>query len=570
MNLAYTGHSPKINEKLTEHSKVMEQTVYQSAQCIYTAVGFGLENPVMIEGQDGIIIVDPAETIEMMEAVMKQFRSITDKPVKAVIVTHNHGDHWGGMSVCVTKEQGERNEVTVIAGELFEEFFSKASGELLDIRMGRAVFMYGSVLPMGEEGYVNLGCGPVLSKGSSKFVRPNTLVSQKQPLKLQIAGIELEIFSCEAETEDAICVYLPQQKALIVGDAIQGEIFPNLYTVRGESRDAKKWYSGIDLLRSYEPEVLIGTHMRPLEGKEKCMALLTDYRDAIQYTHDQAIRMMNRGYTADYAIEQLQKLPPHLYERERMGEYYGTFVQGVRGVYDRYLGWFSGEPSALNPISPAQSAEGYITLMGGREQVLKHGQTAFDKGEFQWCAQLLSLLIQKDPNDKEALVLKAAAVRQLGYQQANATWRNWYLTCALGYEGAFEQIDPAAVFPPVSKSLIGLGDYAMFEALQVKLNGPESSRVSMAVKAVVTDGETVELFLRKGVLEIAHNGENHQADLTISADKETWAQLIAKEITVAQGVEKGCVTTDHIEQANQFFSYFDGFTQFTQMPFYLE
>lgn len=434
MNFAYTEKSNFINQRLTEHSKTMEQKVYKTGDNVYTAVGFGLEYPVMIEGTDGIIIIDPAETIEMMENVMVEFRKITNKPIKAVIVTHNHGDHWGGMSVCVSQEQSESKEVLVIVDESFEKYFSQASGELLDIRMGRAIWMYGSLLPKGEHGYVNLGCGPVLSKGNNKFIRPNTFVSMSKPLETVIAGVQLELFHCEAETEDAICVFLPKEKILCVGDAIQGEIFPNLYTIRGQGRDAKKWYAGIDLLRTYNPNHLVGAHMRPLHGNKECAELLTDYRDAIQYTHDQAVRFINKGYTPEYAIDELGELPPHLFKRERIGEFYGTFKQGVRGVYDQYIGWFNGEATKLNSLNPIESTKKHIRMMGGREKILVEANRAIDNKEYSWAAEILTYLIRLDNNDMDARKLKATALRNIGYECENATWRNWYLTCAMGLD----------------------------------------------------------------------------------------------------------------------------------------
>lgn len=574
-SLAYTKESPFIAPRLTEHSKTMEKKIYRIGSNVYAAVGYGLSYPVMVEGDDGIIVIDPGETINMMQDVMSEFRKLTDKPVRAVIISHCHGDHWGGMSVCVTPEQSRSGEVKVIVDETFMPHFAESGGELLDIRMGRAVWMYGSVLPIGEHGYVNLGCGPVLSKGMNQFVQPNTFVLVKEGLRTTIAGVDLELFHCEAETEDAMCIFLPQEKIMFVGDAVQGEIFPNLYTVRGTARDARKWYQGIDLIRSYHPNHLVGTHMRPLLGEEACTALLTDYRDAIQYTHDQAVRMMNRGLTPPYAVQELGTLPPHLFRKDRLGEFYGTFKQGIRGTYDRYLGWFGGEPSQLDPVSPVESAERHIALMGGRNAVLAEAEAAVAKKEYAWAAELLCYPLRINPKDEKALSLKGQAVRALGYQTENATWRNWYLTCALAYEGAFtklaETVGSNAGFPPFSNSFLGLPNAAMFDALKVKLDGPRGAGVRLLLEADVADeGERFWLELRRGVLEVHTEKPACLSDaVTLCAVKAQWAKLVTSEQTVSDAVAEGAICSDPAG-AEQFLGYFEPFTPFTSMPFYLE
>lgn len=574
-NLAYTKPSVYINPRLLEHSKTMEQKVYQIGENVYSAVGFGLSYPVMIEGTDGIILIDPAETIEMMEVVMREFRKITKKPIKAVIVSHNHGDHWGGMSVCVNEQQSETKEVLVIVDETFMQHFTQAGGELLDVRMGRAVWMYGSILTKDEHGYVNLGCGPVLSKGRNAFIRPNTFVPVETGLHITIAGVALELFHCEAETADAICVFLPKESIMFVGDAIQGEIFPNIYTIRGTVRDAKTWYQGIDLIRRYRPHAIVGTHMRPLQGEEACTALLRDYRDAIQYTHDQAVRMINLGYTPEYAIEALGKLPPHLFQRERLGEFYGTFKQGVRAVYDQYIGWFNGEASNLNPMSPKASAEKYVQLMGGRDAILSEANKAIEQQEYSWAAELLSYPIRMNHQDMEARKLKASAVRALGYQTENATWRNWYLTCALALEGAFEtivkEVGEHAGFPPFSNSFLGFSATAMFESMKVKLNGPKSELITMIMEANVTDTkERYFIEIRKGIMELHTALEVSLVEVILSASKETWAKLFTKELTIYEAEKTQQIVCDELTKAEQFFDLFDSFTPFTKMPFWLQ
>ncbi|MEG0393037.1 alkyl sulfatase dimerization domain-containing protein [Anaerorhabdus sp.] len=574
-NLAFTKNSsPFVNQRLLDHSKVMEQKIYQVAGNVYSAVGFGLQNPLMIEGDDGIIIVDPGESLESSIHIHNEFRKITNKPVKAVIITHFHPDHWGGMKAYVTQEQADKNEVIVVSHENFLKNVSSSNGQLADIRMGRAIWMYGSILPSGEQGVINEGAGPLLQKGTIQMVTPNTTIKNGETRDMTIAGVHLEIFNCPTETDDHLLVYIKDSRLLHLADAVQAEAFPNLYTVRGQSRDAVVWYRGLDKARSYNPAYLTGAHMRPVVGNEESMKLLTDYRDAIQYTHDQTVRLINHGLTPDYIVDALKQLPPHLYQQERIGEFYGTFKQAVRAIYDTYIGWFDGNPASLNTLSPKDEAIKMVELLGGRDAVLKACEDAFSKKEYQWCAQLANYPIRVKKDDMEIRKIKAKAVRELGYLSENATWRNWYLTCALQLEGAFDaiasQAGPNGGFPSFSKTIVELPTEAMFESYKSKLNGPESNQVHLLLKCIIDETrESFTLEIRKGILEI-HRNSDLPCEETIIASKETFAEIMAKDITIHDAIkqDKVIVTTPHYVET--FFNYFDGYTSFIHMPFTFE
>lgn len=571
-NLAYCDKSQFVHPRLSEHSNVMEQKIYKIGDNIYSAVGYALNYPTMIVGDDGIIIVDASETVDSMQEIMKEFRKITDLPVKAFILTHNHGDHWGGMTACVSQEESDNGSVIVVGHEDLVKNVAQTSSELLDIRMGRAVWMYGNVLPRGEHGAVNLGLGPVLKQGETRFVTPNTIVKSNEPLSLTVCGIEMEIVFVESEAADEIAVYFKNENVLHVAEVLQGESYPNIYTVRGQTRDAKKWYKALEVLRSYHPESIVGCHIRPLAGKDACEQLLTDYADAVQYTHDQTVRLLNQGNTIEAIIDQIGTLPPHLYQADRIGEFYGTFRQAVRAIYDNYLGWFNGEPSKLNPINSVEASKRYIELMNGRDAVIKAGEKALEDKEFQWVCELMSHLIRVDSEDMQARKLKASACRMLGYASENATWRNWYLTCALELEGMFDEIvkhmGRNGGFPPFSNSFLDVSIDNMLEAMKVKLNGPKAFAVDLAVKCEI-DGEPYTLEIRKGVLQI-HDADSiftGTVSCKCSLSQKTFAEIMAKDITPADAVAQNKLTTDDLDKLSEFFAYFDDFTPFVEMPF---
>ncbi|WP_102050913.1 alkyl sulfatase dimerization domain-containing protein [Pygmaiobacter massiliensis] len=571
-NLAYTEKSQFINPRLSEHSHVMEQKIYKIGENIYSAVGYALNYPTMIVGDDGIILVDASETIGSMEEIMKEFRKITDLPVKAFILTHNHGDHWGGMTACVSQQESDNGSVLVVGHEELVKNVAQSSSELLDIRMGRAVWMYGNLLPKGEHGAVNLGLGPVLDKGITRFVTPNTIVNSNETFSLTVSGVEMEIFFVESEAADEIAVYFKKEKVLHVAEVLQGESFPNIYTVRGQTRDAKKWYKAVETLRTYHPDSIVGCHIRPLEGKEACEKLLSDYGDAIQYAHDQTVRLLNQGNTIEAIMDEIGTLPPHLFQADRMGEFYGTFRQAVRAIYDNYLGWFNGEPTALNPISATEASKRYIKLMGGRENVLMAAQQSLEDKEYEWASELASHLVRIDFNDITARQVKATACRMMGYASENATWRNWYLTCAIELEGAFEEIvkhmGTNGGFPPFSESFLDVSTYNMLEAMKVKLNGPKTFGTNMAVKCNI-EGECFVLQIRKGVLQVhgPHEIYTEKLDCECTVSHVMFAKLMAKDVTPCDANQSGDLQVSDEKILSEFFNCFDAFTPFVDMPF---
>lgn len=570
-NLAYSDNSQFVHPRLTEHSAVMEQKVYKIGDNIYSAVGYALNYPTMIVGDDGIIIVDASETIDSMEKIMAEFRKITDLPVKAFILTHNHGDHWGGMTACVTQQQSDDGSVVVVGHEDVVKNVAQTSSELLDIRMGRAIWMYGNLLPRGEHGAVNLGLGPLLAQGETRFVTPNTIVKSEEPLSLSICGVDMEIVFVESEAADEIAIYFKKEKVLHVAEVLQGESFPNIYTVRGQTRDAKKWYKAVEVLRSYHPDSIVGCHIRPLEGKETCEQLLTNYADAVQYAHDQTVRLLNHGNTIEAIMDEIGTLPPHLYQADRIGEFYGTFRQAVRAIYDNYLGWFNGEPATLNPISNVESSKRYIELMNGRDAVLAAGQKALDEKEYQWACELMTHLIRVDHNDMQARKIKATACRMLGYASENATWRNWYLTCAVELEGMFDEVvkhmGRNGGFPPFSSSFLDVSVDNMLEAMKVKLNGPKASHVTFALRCTIEEAPFV-LEIRKGILQV-HTGADFTGaiDCECSTSHPTFALLMAKELTVEEALSQNKLSASDAGKLSEFFGYFDAFTPFVEMPF---
>jgi alkyl sulfatase BDS1-like metallo-beta-lactamase superfamily hydrolase len=281
-NLAEDKPAPTIHPRLTEHSRKMVQRVYQVTDNVYCAVGYGIANATMIIGRDGVIIVDVMESVDAAQAALAEFRKITDKPVKAVIYTHNHSDHTQGVKAFVSEEDVQAGRAEIYAHEsLMATVINNASviGPILGLR---SAYSFGVMLEAGPQGRVNQGLGPQLVRGRPSFIAPTKTFKDK--LDLEIAGVKLQLRHAPSETDDEIVVWLPDSKVLQTAEVIQGETFPNVHTLRGTKyRDPVAWFKSIDLLRGFSAEHMVPSHGRPVSGKAQIEELLTSYRDAIQY-----------------------------------------------------------------------------------------------------------------------------------------------------------------------------------------------------------------------------------------------------------------------------------------------
>ena len=576
-NYAFVGESVKVNPRLTALSKIFKKQVYKTANNVYTAFGYAVDAPVMVVGTDGLIIIDPCESFEAMEEVNLRFREISDLPIKLVLYTHHHPDHWAGVKALFpnienVEEYIKENDIKIVAHKMFAKGVASESGMLVDIKTARSLYMYGSLLPVSEDGRVNIGNGPSLESGRQDLILPNTIVDEE--LKLTVAGIEMEIYHVPSECTDEICAWFPQNKVLHVAECIQGENFPNLYSIRGSNRNPINWLQSVDFMRQFPADYLVGNHIRPVDGKEESARHLVDYRDMIQYTYDQTVRLINKGYTPENIVRELDKLPPHLYQRPRIGEHYGNFRQGVRLVYSTLIGWFNGDAQHLEPLMPKERASRYIETIG-KDRMYEIVEKALQDKDYKWAAELSSYLITVDHNDMKARNLKASALRNLGFLTENAPFRSWYLTQALNLEGAFEQIKkampefntPAVYVRPVAQVPLD----SLFELVRVKLNGPKASTKHFSIRFELSDQDFVrDIEIRRGILEV-HPANTQDVVGYINLTKMDFAELFTKVANVKEYIEQGKLKTDmKPSDVIEFFDLFDGFTPLFDAEFPFE
>lgn len=447
-------------EKLFKHSEEFTQAVYSYENGIHAAIGYGIANSYLIEGNGLNIIIDATDSTFQAEKVYAEFKAINANPVAAIIYTHNHGDHTLGAKYFVDQQD---ETPLVIAHDSTAKSVEKIFGILNPIISLRSSRMFGTALP--EEEVVNVGIGPYLSVGKSApgYVKPN--VTFDNELKLNIAGIAFEFFHAPGETNDQIFVWLPEYKALFPGDNIY-KTFPNLYTIRGTShRDVNAWINSLDMMLALEPKHIFPSHTQPFFG-ESALDTLTIYRDGIQFIHDQTIRLMNQGMQPEEIIENID-LPKAVASSPYLQEFYGTVRWSVKSIFNGYLGWFSGNIAELDPTSTFKRAKFISQMVGGPDGLFAELEKAIIDEEMQWALELSDLLLAIDHRASEVTRYRAKAALYIGTMASNPNKRNYFLSEAQRLFGDQESVN---IIPPEASMLEQIPMDMFFDVLRVNLN----------------------------------------------------------------------------------------------------
>ena len=409
---------------LSAQEQQFEQKVVRVTGNVYTAVGFHGANTSMIVGTDGVIIVDalmgPTSAANAFEAL----REYSDKPVKAIIYTHSHGDHIGGASAFVGDEMPE-----IYATESFgsAEGVNEVAGP---VKAKRNVRQFGRNLPPEER--TNRGVAPAGTDdrdGGEGFLPPTVSVSQ-DGRKTTIAGVDVEFYLAPGETDDAMFIWLPEEKVLFSGDNFYSA-FPNLYAIRGTAyRDVLDWSNSVAKMAEFEPHYLVPGHTIPIQGEATAAAALEDYSEAIRSVYEQTVEGINEGKSPDQIAHEVD-LPEHLKDKPYLVEFYGTVPHAVRAIYTGLLGWFDGNPTTLNPMEPKLKAQKVAELAGGTQQLTEQMVSALEEQDYQWALELSDHLKWLDDGDRQlARKVKIEALRGLGAREYNAPNRNYYLSYA--------------------------------------------------------------------------------------------------------------------------------------------
>ena len=500
-------------ENLISHSEEFEQKILSydtPGGKIHFAIGFGIANSIMVEGDDGNIIIDAADSMYEADKIYNLFKQKNSNPIKAIIYTHNHGDHTFGTQYYLNIQE-ERPQI--IAHEDTDFYVQRIMGILNPIIATRSTRMFGTTLP--EEDLINVGIGPNLSvsKSPTGYVKPD--LTFRNELKINISGIEMELYHAPGETDDQIFIWLPNHKSLMPGDNVY-KTFPNLYTIRGTShRDVKGWIDSLDHMKTFNPEFLFPSHTKPIIGKEVIQNVLNTYRDAIQFVHDQTIRLMNQGMYPDEIAEKI-KLPDSIADSPYLKEFYGTVRWSVKSIFNGYLGWFSGNPAELDPLSREEKAKRILNLAGDIDVMIDDLRLAVEKEDMQWALELSDYLIALDSFTKEVKDLRIDALIYEGSRSANPNKRNYFLTSAFELRDDF--VEPSLLDRTSEELLEYVSIDTLFDVLSTRYNPDKRINENTTICFLFSSGLRKNITIRNQVAVIS-NTTGDDCLMTVTSDE---------------------------------------------------
>jgi alkyl sulfatase BDS1-like metallo-beta-lactamase superfamily hydrolase len=520
--------------------------IFQVADRVYQARGMDLSNMTIIEGDAGLIVIDPLSVSETAHAALDlYYQHRPRKPVVAVIYTHSHLDHFGGVRGVVDEADVTAGKVKIYAPAGFMKH-AVSENVIAGIAMlRRAQYQAGLALPRGEQGQVDLGLGKNgPENGTFTLIAPTTLIEQPYETRT-IAGVPIEFqLTPGTEAPAEMNFYLPHARALGIAENA-ARLMHNLLTPRGALvRDAKAWAKYLDasLVRYGDrTDVMFAQHSWPTWGGEAIRALLADQRDMYEFLNDRTLHLLNQGLTPLEIADAIRKLPGNLDGKWYTRGYYGSLSFNVRAVYQRYLGFYDGNPANLDPLAPVEAGKRYIEAMGGPDKVLELMRSALGKGDYRWAAQLGNHLVFAAPDNRAARALQADALEQLGYQSENATWRNMYLTGAnelrngVPNRAGFMTADIAKAAKPAM----------FFDFLAVRIDSDKAQGHDMTLNWTFEDlHQQFALTLRNGVLTQRENAQHAKADVSVTMSKATLDRISLRQLDFPTAIKQGNIRLD--------------------------
>jgi alkyl sulfatase BDS1-like metallo-beta-lactamase superfamily hydrolase len=517
-----------------------KQGLYEVVPGIYQVRGFDISNISFVEGDTGIIVIDPLVSTEVAAAALGLYRAHrgADRPVVGVIYTHSHVDHFGGVLGVTSQADVDAGAVTVLAPESFVEHAVQENVYAGPAMTRRATYMYGTLLPRGPQDQVGCGLGQAPSTGEVAVIVPTSDIRETGE-KHTIDGVEIEFqMAPGTEAPAEMHFYFPRFRALCMAENATHNLH-NLLTLRGALvRDPHAWSGylteAIDTFAD-RTDVVFASHHWPTWGRESIVEFLSLQRDMYAYLHDQTLRLLNKGYTGVEIAEMFQ-MPPALEQAWHTHGYYGSVSHNVKAVYQRYMGWFDGNPARLWPHPPEALAPRYVDAMGGIDRVVEIAKVAFDSGDFRWAATLLDHAIFTNSDHAAARALYADTLEQLAYGAENATWRNFFMS------GATELRDGnfgTAVTATSISILNQLTPEQIFDSFALRVDGPRSWDLNIAIDISFADlAANYRLTLRNGVLVYRKvTADPATANVTVKLDSKFRLLVVAMGDFTSPGLE---------------------------------
>ena len=527
------GPAPdSVNPSLWRQSRLVAMDgLFEVVPGIYQVRGFDLSNVTFVEGDTGVLVIDPlltAETAAAALALYRQHRS--DRPVVGVIYTHSHVDHFGGVKGVTSQADVDAGLVPIIAPEGFMEHAVAENIYAGTAMARRSGYMYGAALDRGPGGQVGAGLGQTTSTGSITLIGPTDSIAATGEERV-VDGIRMEFqVTPGTEAPAEMNVLFPDHAALCMAENTTHTLH-NILTIRGALvRDPRVWAQyvteAIDRFGE-RTDVVFASHHWPTWGRERAMGYLEIQRDLYAYLHDQTLRMLNRGMVGSEIAEAMQ-MPPALEAAWHARGYYGSVSHNVKAIYQRYMGWYDGNPAHLWGHIPVEAGRRYVAAMGGADAVLATARAAFADGDFRWVAELVNHLVFAEPANAAAKALQADALEQLGFGSENGTWRSAYLAGATELRhGSFGT--PVATNAP--ELLAALTPGQVFDAIAIRVDGPKAWGETLSIGVILTDdGTSYRLDLRNGVL-VQREAPVDGVDATIRTTRAALPGLLAGSST---------------------------------------
>jgi alkyl sulfatase BDS1-like metallo-beta-lactamase superfamily hydrolase len=507
-----------------------KQGLYQVVPGIYQVRGFDLSNITFVEGDTGVIVIDPLVSTEVAAAALDLYRTHRggDRPIVAVIYTHSHVDHFGGVLGVTSQADVDSGAVAVLAPEGFVEHAVQENVYAGPAMTRRATYMYGTLLARGPQDQVGCGLGQATSTGEVAVIVPTVDIRTTGETHT-IDGVEIEFqMAPGTEAPAEMHFYFPRFRALCMAENATHNLH-NLLTLRGALvRDPHAWSGylteAIDTFAD-RADVVFASHHWPTWGRERIVEFMSLQRDMYSYLHDQTLRLLNQGYTGVEIAEMFQ-MPPALEQAWHTHGYYGSVSHNVKAVYQRYMGWFDGNPARLWPHPPEALAPRYVEAMGGIDRVVELAGAAFDSGDYRWAATLLDHAVFTDSGHAAARRLYSDTLEQLGYGAENATWRNFFISGSTELrDGNFGTAGSVASMSLLSQ----LTPEQIFDGLAIRVNGPRSWDLDIALDISFADlGANYRLRLRNGVLVYRKiPADSVTATVTVKLDSKVRLLLVA-------------------------------------------
>jgi alkyl sulfatase BDS1-like metallo-beta-lactamase superfamily hydrolase len=543
------GEAPAtVNPSLWRQARLNNfNGLFKVTDRVYQIRGLDDSNMTIVEADSGLIIIDTLSAAESAKAAVElYYQNRARKPVAAVIHTHTHVDHFGGVKGVVSEDDVRTGKVQILAPDHFMDYAVADNIVAGNAMFRRSLYQFGPILPPGERGQIDAGHGKNVPRGGTlTLIAPTDLIKDSYEVRT-IDGVDIEFHLVPgSEAPAEMILYFPQFKLLDMAEDTNHTMH-NLYALRGaEVRDARLWSSYINeaLDRFGErTDVLIAQHQWPTWGGERIATFLKKQRDMYKFIHDQSVRLLNRAYTPNEIAETL-KMPASLADDWSARGYYGTLSHNAKAIYQKYLGWYDANPANLSPLPPVDQARRMVEYMGGADAVITRARDDFKAGNYRWVASIMNVVVFADPANRQARELGADALEQLGYQAEAASWRNAYLMGALELRNGVTKLPGIGAFSRDMLKALPLN--LVFDLWAVRLNADRAEGRTIVINWTFTDvGEKFTVNLENSALTNLRGKLAAKADAGLTLTRATLDSILVRQQTFPNAIKAGDIKVE--------------------------